>query len=134
MKRCMALILTILLTVVALPASAGDYDDMMNKAYAFIESREYDKALAAFTLLQRVQPGDSVGYVGEAWVRIQLADYAGAARAIDQALDIAPLNGDNWLWSALIDAKRGDVAAFEENMLFAEVCGAYMTDGAGAGQ
>lgn len=128
MKRALSFMLSMILFMVWTPAIAEGYADMLAKGNAFLASGDYAEAIASYQLAQRLQPDNVLAFLGEANVRIMLEDYATAASVVDAALELDPISPDAWHLKCKIDALSNDIAAFEQDVIYANVCDADLTD------
>lgn len=128
MKKALSLLLAIILFMVWMPATAEGYADMLAKGDAFLASGDYAEAIASYQLAQRLQPDNVYAFLGEANVHIMLADYTTAASVVDAALELDPVSPDAWHLKCRIDALSNDLAAFEQDAIYAKVCDADLTD------
>lgn len=128
MKRALSFMLSMILFMVWTPAIAEGYADMLAKGDAFLASGDYAEAIASYHLAQRLQPDNVLAFLSEANVRIMLEDYATAASVVDAALELDPVSPDAWHLKCKIDALSNDIAAFEQDVIYANVCDADLTD------
>lgn len=123
MIRKTALFLALLLLLTSFPAFASGNREMLEKASDYAASGDYEKAIASYQLAQRLEPDDPDACLGEASVHLLLGDFESAAALIGTALEIDPVSEDAWYLKCLTDVLSGDMEAFEEDSVFASVCG-----------
>lgn len=128
MKKTSALLLAVILLMAWAPAMADEYDGMLAKAEAYCASGDYAKAIAGYQLARRLQPERIEAFLGEANVHILLEDYSAAAAVADAALEVNPISPDAWHLRCRIDILRNDLAAFEQDVVFAQVCESDLSD------
>lgn len=128
MRKMLALILTMILLMAWSPAMADGYSDMLAKAETYYASEDYVKAIASYQLAQKLQPDNVAAFLGEANVHITLKDYSSAASVINAALEKNPVSSDAWHLKCLVDVLLNDIPAFEQDVIFAEVCDADLSD------
>ena len=128
MKRILSLLLSAILITVWIPTMAEGYSDMLIKAQNYCSSEDYTKAIACYQLAQKLQPDQVQAFLGEADVHIILKDYDSADSLISTALEIDPVSSDAWFMKCKIDGLRYDFLAFDQDAVFAEVCGVELAD------
>ena len=124
MKKLVAVLLCSLLMLSTIPAMADEYSDMLDKANTYIESGDNDKALACFQLAEKVQPDNEMAYLCESRLHIQMENYEQAESAVSIALDKNYISADAWTVKCQVDIGMKRIDAFDEDAVFAEVCGA----------
>lgn len=122
MKKIIAFLLSFTILCTCIPALADSYSDMLEKANSFLDSQDYSKAIASFQLAQKLQPQNELAFIGEANIHIMLKDYSAASDVISIALESNPVSPDAWKDKCLIDILTNDIAAFEQDIVFAEIC------------
>lgn len=128
MKRVVALLLSVMIFAACIPALADSYSDMMEKAEAYLGSGDYTKAIAGYQLAQKLEPQNESAFLGEANIHILLEDYSAAAGVIRTALEFNPVSPDVWRLKCLIDVRVCDPSALEQDLIYAEVCEADLSD------
>lgn len=127
MKRVFALFLSVLF-LLAPAALADGYDDILIKGDAYLQQNEYEKALACCKLAQMENPDSAEAYLLEAETHLAAGDVSAASFAANDALDVEPLLPEVWELRCRIDLLCEDAAAFDENRIYAEVCGVDLSD------
>lgn len=74
MKRLLSLLLMTAMLFSVLPASALTFDDLLQKADAYIQAEDYEKALACYQLAVNVEPDAKQGYLGAADLYLRMDD------------------------------------------------------------
>lgn len=130
MKRFVSIMMVLVLTLACSGIACADgFEDMIDKAELDILDDEYDRAMiACYQLVQRTQPDNEAGYIGEAKVRIALQEYPEALSAIETAIEKNPMSAEAWRIKCKVDILLGDADSFDRDVLFAEVCNADLTD------
>ena len=123
MIRKSSLFLALLLLLVSFPVSAEGFEGMIEKAEAYAAEEDYPKALASYELARKLDPENESACLGQADIHLRTGDFEKAAAAIDEALSINPVSPEAWKLKCLTDALSGDMAALEEDSIFAAVCG-----------
>lgn len=128
MRKISAFLLSVILIMAWSPAVADGYSDMLAKAENYLASADYPKAIASYQLARKLQPDHEQAFLGEASVHMILEDYSSAASLIDAALEKNPVSPDAWRLKCKVDVLSGDLSALEQDIVFAEVCEADLTD------
>ncbi len=128
LRKMVSILLALVLLAACLPAVAEGYSDMLAKAEEYLAAGDLAKALASYQLAQRLQPEEETARLGEANVRILQGDLSVAIPLIDAVLEQNPISPDAWGLKCRADVLSGDISAFETDVVFAEVCGAELTD------
>ena len=112
------------------PATQGtdNYTAMLAKASDFESADELDKAMASYQLAQKLQPDAEEAYLGEARLRIRQAEYDAAQIVVGRILEKNPVSSEAWRIKCELDIVEGNIPAFEADVLYAEVCGADLSD------
>lgn len=127
MKKIISLLLSVILLSVCIPVFADNYSDMMEKANSYLETNDYSKAIASYQLAQKLQPQNESAFLGEANIHIILGNYSTAYEIINTALESNPVSPNAWQTKCLIDTLTDNVSAFEQDIIFAEICEADLT-------
>ena len=122
LKKLIALLLA--LALAALPVLAEDGASLMKRANEYLSAGDAARALACCRLAERVEPDKPKAYLMEAVLRLSRGEGKAARDCADAVLAFDPLNANAWLMRCRADAALKDLAAFDEDRLFAEVCGA----------
>ncbi|MCR4620866.1 MAG: hypothetical protein K5663_02165 [Clostridiales bacterium] len=128
MKRIIAVMLVLSMLAWICPALADGYEDTLSKGAAYERAGDYKRARACYMLAQRVDPKRAEAFICEAQLLIVLEEYPEALKLARQALDADPLSWEAWYVACELDVRTSDMAAFESDSLFAEVCGADLSD------
>lgn len=128
MRKALSVLLALVMLTACLPAMAEGYSDMLAKGNEFLAAGDLAKALASYQLAQRIQPEEEAAYLGEANVRILQENLSAAAAIIDAIFARNPASPGAWGLKCRIDVLQGDISAFEADAVFAEVCGADLTE------
>lgn len=127
MKKIITFLLSFIVFCTCLPALADNYSDMLEKANSYLNSQDYTKSIASFQLAQKLQPQNESAFLGEANIHIILEDYSKAYETVNTALEINPVSPDAWQAKCLIDTLTNNISAFEQDIIFAEICEADLT-------
>ena len=128
MKKCLSLLLAAVICLCFCAALADSYEDMTAKARAYMEARDYVRARACCELAERLRPDFEDAYLLEARISFLLEEYASASAAVSAALEKNPVSPSAWEAKCAIDVKLGDISALERDLIFAEVCGAKLSE------
>ena len=131
LKKRIALLLALALALTAvLPAMAEDGASLLARASGYLAEGDEAKALACCKLAQRLEPDSPEAFLTEAALRLSRGEGEAARGCADAVLAFDPLNSEAWLMRCRADAALNDVSAFDEDRVYAEVCGADLTRGA----
>ena len=128
MKKVLSLLLVTVLCMAYASALADSYSDMLEKAATYVATEDYTKAIASYQLAQKLRPQDEIAFLGEANVHILLENYIAASTAISAAIDINPVSPEAWTEKCRVDALFADISTFEQDVVFAEVCEADLSE------
>lgn len=127
MKKLLSLLLCLVLLCAALPASALTYEELLQKAEEYIAAEEYGKAAACYDMAIKNDPGKPEAFIAEGNLYLLTGQYAEALAGAESALALDSTLPEGWLLRCRLDIARGDTAAFEEDALYAEICGTDLT-------
>ncbi len=102
--------------------SSGEYESLLKKAGDYEAGGSPEQALASYDLAIRLDPGKPDAYIGKSRVYIAQEQYQEALSVMEKLLDEHPTLPEGWALKCGLDARMGDVQAFEEDIVFAEVC------------
>ena len=122
MKRMLCGILMICMMVSV--AFADNYSDFLEKAENYNAAGDVDHAVASYHLAQEIDSSRVDAFYGEALLLFSRGDYEDARALVQKALQVDPLFPDAWTLMCRIDVAKNDIASFESNLLYAEVCDA----------
>lgn len=127
MKKCLSLILCLLMVFSTVSALALSYDDLLGKAASYAESEDYEKAFASYELAIRMEPAKVDAFLAAGFLHLEIGQLADATKRADEALSIDPTLPEGWELRCRIDIASEDVTAFESDALFSEICGVDLT-------
>lgn len=123
MKKLLSLSICLMLVFSSIPAFALSYDDLLGKATTYSESDDYEKAFACYELAVRMEPKKTNAYIAASNLYYKIGQLTAAMESADTALSIDPTLIDAWLMKCRIDLANNDVAAFDSDAIYAEICG-----------
>ena len=127
MKKCLTLLLCLLMVFSNVSALALSYDDLLEKAATYAESGDYEKAFASYELAIRMEPAKADAFLADCLLHLEIGQLSYATKRADEALLIDPTLPEGWELKCRIDIAGEDVKAFESDALFSEICGVDLT-------
>lgn len=128
MKKALAFLICVYILGTIIPAYALTYDELLQKADGYIASEDYDKALACYDLAIKTYPKNITAYTKAAVLKLDHDEYSEAAKYAENALAIDSTSPEAWLVKCRIDIATGDTESFDSDALYAEICGASLTE------
>lgn len=128
MKRLICLMLSLLILMSVVTAYALSYDELLQKAEEYVASGDYEKAFACYDLAVKSDPENASAYIKACLLHLSRGEIADAKEYIEIALTIDATSPDGWLAKCRIDIAADDVAAFDSDALYAEICGANLSE------
>ena len=128
MKKLFCFVLSLLILLSAFPASALTYDELLQMAEDYAGQGDYDRAFACYDIAVSSEPDKAAAYINAGLLHLDRGDLAAAGESIEKALTADAASPDAWAAKCRIDIAAGDAAAFEADALYAEICGADMSD------
>ncbi len=128
MRRLICLVLAMLIVLLNVPAYALTYDELLQKAEEYINNEEYDKAFACYDLASKNDPGNIKAFIMAGSLHLKIGDLTEANESIENALAIDATNPDAWKVKCKLDLKNEDVSALDNDVLYAEICGADLSE------
>lgn len=128
MKRLISIILALFLLLSVFPAIADSSSDMVEKGDRYASEQDFDHATACYQLAQMLDPSNTDDYIKEAEVYLALDNLEKAEKAIIDAISSNPISKEAWRIKCQIDIIKADISAFEEDVLYADVCDADLSD------
>ena len=127
MKRSVSIILVLFMLLSAFPTFAESSSDMVEKGDNYTMMKDYDHATACYRLAQMLDPANADAYIKEAEVCLALDNLESAEKAIIIAINANPISKEAWRVKCQLDIMKGNISAFEEDVLFADVCEADLS-------
>lgn len=127
MKRLVSIFLVLFMLLSTYPAFADSSADMVEKGDSYALMQDYDHATACYRLAQMLDPTNADAYIKEAELYLTLDNLENAEKAIITAINANPISKEAWRVKCQIDIMGADISAFEEDVLFAEVCDADLS-------
>ncbi len=109
------------------PVFAESAGSLLAQAREYAEAGDITRALACLDLAERVEPDNPQVDVFKAEIYLSAGDAENALASLDNALKKDPLSADAWLLRCRCDVVLKDTAALEQDLLYAEICGAEFT-------
>lgn len=128
MKRLLSLFFCLMLLVLDFPAFAISNDELMQMAEEYAASGDYEKAIACYELSYKSEPDKIEAYIAAGLLHLTLGEITKANSCVDSALSVDMTSSDAWVAKCRIDLAAGDIAAFESDALYAEICGDDLSD------
>ncbi len=123
-KPLLSLLLIITLLFGMNKVYADSYADLLAKADYYLENEEYSKALACCDIAQKVEPHNIEAYNRAFFICQRTGDRESELDVIDSALEVFPTSSDLWSRRCEIDCNNMDIASYEKDAIYAEICGA----------
>lgn len=124
------LLLIVLIVVLCLqPALAENAGSLILRAQQFADEGDMTRALACLDLAALAEPDNVLVDAAKAAICLKTGDTEGAEASIQNALGKDPLSADVWLLRCRCDILKRDVEALEQDLLYAELCGARFDSG-----
>lgn len=127
-RKLLSLLLSFLILTTTVVAYALSYDELLEKAEEYANAGDYDKAFACYDLAIKEEPGYTAAYLRAGLLHLVNGEIPEARRCIDFALDLDSTSTDAWLIKCLIDIANEDVSALDSDVLYAEICGADLSE------
>ena len=128
MKKWFCFVLSLLMLLSVVPAFAQTYDELLQKAADYVSSEEYNKALACYDLAIKSEPDNATAYIKAGLLHLDRGNLTAAGESIEKALAADVTSPEAWLAKCRIDLAAEDTAALDADALYAEVCGADLTE------
>ena len=127
MKKLICLALSLLILMSVFTAYALSYDELLQKADEYTAAGDYEKAFACYDLAVKSDPTNATAYIKAAMLHLERGEVSAASESIEKALFIDATSPDAWLVKCRLDVAIEDVAAFDTDALYAEICGADLS-------
>ena len=128
MKKLICLVLSLLILMSVFTAYALSYDELLQKAEEYAAVEDYEKAFACYDLAVKSDPTNATAFIKAGILHLERGEVSAAGESIDQALSIDATSPDAWLAKCRLDLAAEDVAAFDSDVLYAEICGADLSE------
>ena len=132
MRRVLSALLCLTLLCATAPAYALTYEELLQKATEYAAAGEYDKSYACCDLAIKTDSSKTEAYTVAGFLYLENGNTEQALVNAQAALAINSTLPDGWLLKCRIDMVIGDVAAFDSDELYAEICGTDLTPYASA--
>ena len=127
MKKLICLALSLLILMSVFTAYALSYDELLQKADEYTAAGDYEKAFACYDLAVKSDPTNATAYIKAAMLHLERGEVSAASEGIEKALSIDATSSDAWVVKCRLDVAIEDVAAFETDALYTEICGADLS-------
>lgn len=128
MKKLICLALSLLILMSAFPAFALTYDELLQKAADYVINEEYEKAFACYDLAVKSDPNNATAHIRAGLLHLERGELSEAGASIENALAVEPTSPYAWQAKCRIDLVAEDVPAFDADALYAEICGADLSE------
>lgn len=127
MKRLLLIVLIVVLCLQ--PVLAENADSLILRAQQFADEGDMTRALACLDLAALAEPDNAGVDAAKAEICLKMGDTEGAEASILNALRKDPLSPDVWLLRCRCDILKRNIEALEQDLLYAEICGARFESG-----